>query len=144
MAERQTYANHVRWYPLVHFVILPLLIINLLCHIVRFVMTPGWEQAFWVLLSLVLGLMPFAARSQVLAVQNRIIRLEERLRYNEVLSAELAARAAGLTLGQMIALRFASDAELPALIERTLGGEFARPKDIKIAIKDWRGDHVRA
>jgi len=78
-----------------------------------------------------------------LTAQDRLIRLEERLRYREILSADLAKRADALTLGQIIALRFAPDDELPGLVERTLNAEFARGKDIKMAVKNWRGDHVR-
>ena len=143
MADTQTYSNHVRWYPLVHFVIQPLLVINLLCHLVRLIMAPSWERGFWAVLSVVLILMVIAARLQALKVQDRLIRLEERLRYSVLLAPELNARAAGLRTGQMIALRFASDAELPALIERTLDGEFEKPRNIKREIKDWRGDYLR-
>src|SRR3954447_22418408 len=143
MPDSQNYSNHTRWYPLVHFVIQPLLIINLLCQLVRLIMSPGWERGFWVLLSIVFILMTVAARLQALAVQDRVIRLEEKLRYLQILSPELGARASGLSVGQMIALRFASDAELPTMIERTLAGEFAKGKDIKIAINEWRGDHLR-
>ena len=147
MADKQTYANHTRWFPLVHFVIMPLLLLNLLSHIVRlFMAAPESGRktlAFWTLLSFVFILMVLAARVQALKAQDRVIRLEERLRYREVLSADLAAKASDLPVGQIIALRFASDAELPGLVERTLNGEFAKPKDIKMAIKDWRGDYLR-
>ncbi len=99
--------------------------------------------AFWVLFSLVLILLGLAARLMALRVQDRLIRLEERLRYRELLPPDLAAKASDLPVSQIIALRFASDAELPGLVERTLNGEFAKPKEIKMAIKDWRGDHLR-
>lgn len=79
-----------------------------------------------------------------LAVQNRVIRLEERLRYAGVLPPELHGRSGELTLGQIIALRFASDEELADLVDRTLNGEFKSPKHIKQAVKTWRGDHLRA
>lgn len=78
-----------------------------------------------------------------LRAQDRVIRLEERLRYNDVLSPDLATRAQALRTGQIIALRFASDEELPALVERTLKGEFEKPGDIKRAIQHWRPDHLR-
>ena len=147
MAEQQTYANHVRWFPLFHFVVVPLLFLNLLSHIVRlFLAAPESGRktlAFWTLLSFVFILMATAARLQAIKVQDRVIRLEERLRYKENLSPELAAKAANLTIGQIVALRFASDGELAGLVERTLNGEFAKPKDIKLAVKDWRGDNLR-
>lgn len=147
MAE-QNYSNHTRWFPLFHFVVVPLLALNFLCHLVRLLLAEPHSGrktlAYWTLLSFVFILMVLAARLQALTVQNRLIRLEEKLRYKSILSPELAAKAESLSLGQIIALRFASDAELPGLVERTLNGEFAKTKDIKMAIKDWQADYVRA
>jgi len=147
MADKQTYANHARWYPLFHFVVMPLLVLNFLSHLVRlFMAAPESGRktlAFWTLLSFTLILLALAARLQALKAQDRVIRLEERLRYREVLSPELARRADDLRVGQIIALRFASDEELADLVERTLKGEFAKTKEIKLAIKNWRGDYLR-
>lgn len=146
MAE-QNYSNHTRWYPLFHFVVMPLLVLNLLSHLVRlFLAAPESGRkalAFWTVLSLALILLALASRLQALKAQDRVIRLEERLRYREVLSPELVKKAEGLRTGQIIALRFAPDEELAGLVERTLNGEFARTKEIKMAIKNWRGDHLR-
>lgn len=146
MAE-QNYSNHTRWYPLFHFVVMPLLILNFLSHLVRlFMAAPDSGRktlAFWTLLSLALILLALASRLMSLRAQDRVIRLEERLRYREVLSPELAAKASNLRVGQIIALRFASDGELAGLVERTLNGEFAKNKEIKLAIKDWRPDYLR-
>ena len=147
MADTQSYANHTRWFPFFHFVVMPLLLLNFFDHVVRIFTNVGserWEQAFWAVFSIVLILLAFSARVMALKVQDRVIRLEERLRYRDVLSADLAAKASDLSVGQIIALRFASDAELGGLVERALNGEFAKPKDIKLAIKDWRGDYLRA
>lgn len=143
MADQQTYANHTRWYPLLHFVVTPLLALNFLSHLVRFFMAPSWSLGFWTLLGFTLILLAIAGRLQALKAQDRVIRLEERLRYRELLSADMAAKASDMRVGQIIALRFASDAELPGLVERTLNGEFASTKEIKLAIKDWRGDYLR-
>ena len=85
----------------------------------------------------------FVSRTMALTVQNRVIRLEMRLRLKEVLPAALAVRIKELSVRQLIALRFAGDAELPALVERTLKGEFEKPRDIKRAITDWQPDHLR-
>ncbi len=146
MAE-QNYSNHTRWYPLFHFVVMPLLVLNLLSHLVRlFLAAPESGRkalAFWTVLSLALILLALASRLQALKAQDRVIRLEERLRYREVLSPELAKRADAMRTGQIIALRFASDEELSGLVERTLNGEFEKTKDIKLAIKNWRGDYLR-
>lgn len=139
----QNYSNHARYYPLFHFVVMPLLALNFLSHLVRFFMAPSWALAFWTVLGATLILLALVSRLQALKAQDRVIRLEERLRYREFLSPELAARANGLRTGQIIALRFASDEELPGLIERTLNGEFTTTKEIKQAIKNWRGDYLR-
>lgn len=143
MADTQNYSNHVRWFPLFHFVVMPLLLLNFLSHLVRLFMAPSWSLGFWTLLGITLILLALASRLMAIKAQDRIIRLEEKLRYRELLSPELAERAKGLHIGQIIALRFASDDELPGLIERTLNGEFAKPKEIKQAIKNWRGDYLR-
>ncbi len=142
MAE-QNYSNHARWYPLFHFVVVPLLALNFLSHLIRFFMAPSWALGFWTLLGVTLILLALASRLQALKAQDRVIRLEERLRYKELLSPELAKKAEQLSIGQIIALRFASDEELAGLIERTLNGEFTKTKEIKQAIKNWRGDHLR-
>lgn len=139
----QNYSNHTRWYPLVHFVLFPLLLVLLACEAYWMYQIPSFERAAQILLIVAVGILSIGARLQALKAQDRVIRLEERLRYREVLPAEIAARAAALRTGQMIALRFASDEELPELTERCLNGEFASNKDIKRAIKDWRADHLR-
>jgi len=72
-----------------------------------------------------------------------VIRLEEKLRYRELLANELAAQVSEISLGQLVALRFAPDEELSELLTRTSRGEFAAPKEIKLAIKNWRGDYHR-
>jgi len=143
MNTEQTYANHVRWYPLFHFVLTPILVINLVWQIVRLWQDFSWDRAETVLLAIGLVILSLAARLQALRVQDRLIRLEERLRYREVLEPSLAAAACELPAGKMISLRFASDAELPALMERVVNGELRTSKEIKTAIKEWRGDYLR-
>jgi hypothetical protein len=143
MNTTQNYSNHTRWYPLFHFVVVPLLAINLLSHLGRFFMAPSWGLFFWVLLSVTLVLMALASRLMALKAQDRVIRLEERLRHQELLTDEVLARSSGLTTAQIIALRFAPDEELPHLVERTLNGEFAKTREIKQAVRNWRADHHR-
>lgn len=143
MREQQTYANHVRWYPLVHFVIFPLLTILLIWSIIDLVRDFSADRIWNLLLILGVVLLSFAARLQALKAQDRVIRLEERLRYRELLSPDACARAEGLRTGQMIALRFASDGELGELLERVLNGELTTSKEIKTAIREWRGDYLR-
>jgi hypothetical protein len=143
MRKKQTYANHVRWYPLVHFVIFPLLAVLLIWSIVDLVRDFSSDRIWNLLLVLGVVLLSFAARLQALKAQDRLIRLEEKLRYRELLSPDACERAAGLRTGQMIALRFASDEELGKLLERVLSGELTTSKEIKTAIREWRGDYLR-
>jgi hypothetical protein len=143
MTDQQNYQNHTRWHPLVHFVITPLLLINFVWALVCVVMEFDWFRAQYLLLSFTVILLSIAARLQSLKAQARVIRLEEKLRYREVLSTELAGRFHELRTGQIIALRFASDEELAGLVERTLNREFADTRSIKQAITNWRGDYLR-
>jgi len=147
MAETQNYSNHTRWYPLFHFVLMPLLVLNFLSHLVRLIMAAPESGrktlAFWVLLSVALILLALVSRMQALKAQDRVIRLEERLRYREVLSPELAARASELPVSKIIALRFASDGELSDLVTQVLDGKLNTTKEIKMAVKSWRADNHR-
>jgi len=142
-ATDQTYKNHVRYFPLFHFILFPLLLLNLIYQAVRLYQEPSVDRAVFTLLAVVFIGMITAARTQALKAQDRVIRLEEQLRYREVLPNDQAARGSEISLGHLIALRFASDEELSDLLARTSGGEFAAPKDIKLAIKNWRGDYHR-
>jgi Family of unknown function (DUF6526) len=81
-------------------------------------------------------------RSFVTHLQDRIIRLEERLRLSAVLQEPLRSRAAELTDSQLIGLRFAGDAELPRLVQRALDEKLSR-KDIKKAVVNWKPDYSR-
>jgi hypothetical protein len=143
MAETQNYKNHTRWYPPFHFVLAPLMLANLVYWIVRFYQNPGWDNGELVILGAALILLMFVARLFALRCQDRLVRLEERIRYEKLLSPDMAAKASDLRVGQIIALRFASDEELPGLIERTLNGEFGSQKEIKLAVKNWRPDYFR-
>lgn len=144
MPDNQNYQNHTRWNPFVHFVITPLLIGLVIWALVCVIMEFEWFRVQIFLLAIGAAMLSLAARVQALTVQNRIIRLEERLRYKELLPAEVASRAHDLPLVNIIALRFASDAELPRLVSRVLSGELKTAKEIKLAIKNWRPDHLRA
>lgn len=140
---QQTYANHRRWHPPFHFFVMPVLLINFIWSIVDCVMDPGWNQARWIVVSAALVGLAFLARTNALKVQDRIIRLEEKLRYQQLLPADLAGQVAGLRVGQIIALRFASDQELEGLVREVLGGRLTKSSEIKKAIKNWRGDTFR-
>jgi hypothetical protein len=79
-----------------------------------------------------------------LSVQDRVIRLEERLRYEQVLPEELGWRVDELTVDQFVSLRFASDEELEKLMQKVLHDKLTKRKAIKELIKNWRPDSLRA
>ncbi|MCO6511564.1 MAG: hypothetical protein J5I65_12300 [Aridibacter famidurans] len=143
MKEAQNYRNHVRWFPPFHFVLAPLMAANLIFWAVRLYKEPSWDHAALLILGVSLILLMLIARLFALKNQDRVIRLEESIRYSRLLPEELVIRAAELDLQMVIALRFASDEELPSLLERTLSGELKTQKDIKLAVTDWRADHHR-
>jgi hypothetical protein len=146
MAEKipQNFENHARILPVYHYVTFPLLAINFFFTLYQVVtsFSVGSLLAFGVAVALVL--LFFVARIMVLTVQDRVIRLEERLRMRELLPATLQPRIADFTVKQLVALRFASDAELPALARAVLDEKITDQKAIKRMIKDWRGDVQRA
>lgn len=143
MAEQQNYKNHARYFPLVHFVLFPILLLNLIWQSVRLYQEPSWDRAEMLLMAIAFIAMNVAARMQALRAQDRVIRLEESLRYQRRLQGELGAKAEALPTSLKIALRFASDEELAGLVERTVSGELKTSKEIKLAIKNWRGDYLR-
>lgn len=139
----QTYQNHVRWHKPFHFFLLPVFLINFIWSAVELFLYPGWDQGRWVVVSFALIVLTLLARINPLRAQDRVIRLEEQLRYQRILPADLAQRASALTVWQVVALRFASDAELPELVRQTLENKFSKSDEIKRAIKNWRADTVR-
>jgi hypothetical protein len=142
MPEPQTFATHRRFHPLFHFFTFPLAMVYLVWTLWNL-----WKGASFVNLMVAVGALAltlgtFLARFYGLRVQDRLIRLEETLRMQRVLPAELAARIHELRPGQFVGLRFASDGELASLVEAALkegiGGE-----QIKKRIKSWRPDTFR-
>lgn len=144
MPEPQNYSNHRRFVPLYHFGIFGLLVVNLLWSLVRVVKGFSFETAFGVLMALALLGLFFYMRIFALRVQDRVIRLEMRLRLKQVLPPDLAARIPELAAGQLIGLRFASDAELPELVREVLTNNIQNRDVIKKKIKNWQGDYLRA
>lgn len=144
MSEKrpQTYANHTRFDPAFHYFLVPVLLITLIGSIVHLVRHPHLASAWHVILVAALIMIAGKARAYALKAQDRIIRLEERLRLARLLPEPLRSRIGEIQERQLIALRFASDEELPALVERTLQEKLA-PKQIKQAIQNWRPDYFR-
>ena len=141
--DNQNFANHTRWHPTFHFFVLPVMLINFVWAVVVFFKAPNWNTGWWIVVSLALLILTTFVRTYSLKVQDRVIRLEERLRYQQVVSPALAQQASNLTAAQTVALRFAADEELENLVNSVLTGKFVKTKDIKRAIKQWRADHFR-
>jgi hypothetical protein len=144
MAETQNYSNHRKFFPLFHFFVAPVLLLNVVNAGRHVWMGPNRSTAFALLVALGIAGSAFAARLMALKVQDRVIRLEMTQRMRGCLPSELQARIGELTPGQMVALRFASDRELADLMRDVLAGKLAGQNAIKKQIKDWQGDFLRA
>jgi hypothetical protein len=145
-AAPQSFRNHARFVPLYHFVLGSLLLANLAYWTARVAQHPRHLTPFTVmqlLQALALMLLFYYARLFALTVQDRVIRLEMRLRLQALLPPERMARFGSLTVAQLTALRFAGDAELPELVLQVLDGSLTSGTTIKRAIKDWQGDFLR-
>jgi Family of unknown function (DUF6526) len=140
--KRQDYANHVKWDPLFHFILQPLFLINLVIAIVQLFRHPGLGTGWNVFLAIALILLALKARLYALRVQDRVIRLEERLRLLALMPEASRSRVEELTVGQLIGLRFASDAEVPMLVEQALSTGM-KGREIKKSIRVWRADYFR-
>ena len=141
----QNFKNHVRFVPSYHFFALPVFGINFVWSLFRLrYLGFSFAGIFGVLFAAALIVLALRARLFALAVQDRLIRLEERLRYERVLPEELRWRADELTVNQFVSLRFASDDELPVLMKKVLDEKVASRKAIKQLIKNWRPDYLRA
>lgn len=143
MSRLQDFTNHVRYVPLYHYLAGPVLTINLALALNAFGRSPHWTTGFGILFAASLVAVYYYARTFALTVQNRVIRLEETLRHQRLLPADLQGRAGELSLRQLIALRFAADEELPELTRRVLDERIDDAKAIKRMIRTWRPDHLR-
>lgn len=142
MSAPQAYANHRRREPLQHFVLMPILLITWIATIKQAIQFPSLHSIWVAVLAFALLLLALQVRMYALKVQDRVIRLEEGLRMERILPADLKARIPDLSMKQVIALRFAADAELPQrmreALDENLGGEA-----IKRRIQVWRADDHR-
>jgi hypothetical protein len=119
MAERvQTYKNHTRLLPPFHFFVIPVLLLNFLNDVRHTWMDPSLHTAFAAVVGAALLLLGFLSRVQAVTVQDRV--------------------------SQLVALRFAGDAELPELVRETLDGKLTTEKAIKLRVKNWQADWLRA
>ena len=144
MAE-QNFANHGKFFLPFHFFVIPVMAINFIWSTYRWTVAgfslDGFER---VLLAAALLVGFGTVRRMALTVQDRVIRLEERLRYERVLPADLKVRIGEFTVTQLIALRFASDLELPVLARKVLDDKINERKSIKQMVKTWKPDYLRA
>lgn len=145
MAERQpqNFANHRRIVPLYHIVTFGILAINLIWRLVQLVRWTSWQALLGVLVAFALMGLFFYARIFALTVQDRVIRLEMRLRLMGILPADLKGRIDELTRDQFVALRFASDAEMADLMREVLTNNIRSRDEIKRRIKNWTPDYLR-
>jgi hypothetical protein len=144
MAQRpQSYANHRRFFPLYHYPLM-ILLANVGVRGSLAWQNPDFATIWDVIVAVALASGLLSARSMVLTVQNRIIRTEMRLRLAGILPPALKPRVNDLSVKQLISLRFASDAELPELVQRCLAGDLHRSDDIKRSIRQWQPDFLRA
>lgn len=144
MAEStQSYQNHAKFVPLYHYVLTPILVINLLAMAYHALQDPDMYHLWAVLMAVALILIALFGRVFALKAQDRVIRLEERLRMRELLPPDLKARIQDFSADQLIGLRFASDAELPELAATVLRDNVQKRDAIKKMVKHWRADDHR-
>ena len=144
MPKEQNFQNHGRVVPAWHIGVFFPLVINLFWSIYRVYDVRTVDSIVVLLVAIALLLMFGSARAQILRVQDRVIRLEMRLRLERVLPADMQPHIAQLTVPQLIALRFASDEELPALVQDVIAGRCTTQKEIKGRVKNWQADFQRA
>jgi len=140
----QNLNNHTRLLPQFHFFVLPVLLLNTVYAIRHLILMPSFNTAFAVLVAAALLILALVCRTMALRVQDRVIRLEMRLRLRELLPPDLRGRIAELTPAQLVALRFAGDNELCDLVREVFAGSLTTQKEIKTRVKDWQPDWLRA
>lgn len=144
MSQNQNFENHAKFFPLFHFVVAPILLLNIVWSIVRLVRDVSFDTIVSLLVAIGLFLLALTARLMALTVQDRVIRLEMRLRLLQILQPELRARIPEFTVDQLISLRFAGDAELSSLAQRVLDEKLTSRNEIKKMVRDWQADLLRA
>jgi len=139
----QNFANHTRYVPLFHFVLSALLLLYLVWTVRHVIITHTAQHWVDLMMALAFVVMFLYMRQFPVTVQDRVIRLEETLRLQR-LAPDLAKRAGEFSPGQLVALRFASDEEFPALARKVLEEKLMDRTEIKKLVKNWRADYLRA
>ena len=141
--QPQNFATHRRFVPLYHFFALPVLLVNLVYRVIPVFSSFSFGSVLAALVAVALFLVALLARVFATKVQDRVIRLEERLRFGRLLSDELKGRTNEFSVSQLVGLRFAVDEELPNLAKKVLDEKIEKSDDIKRLIKTWRPDFQR-
>ena len=144
MSEVQSFKNHAKFVPAFHFFVAPVFLLNIVWSIVRVVHSFSFGTSVSLLVAIALFLLAFTARIFALTVQDRVIRLEMRLRMQQTLPPDMTPRIPEFTVSQLVALRFASDAELPDLARKVLQENLTERKAIKALVRNWQPDNLRA
>ena len=144
MPQVQDFKHHTRFFPPFHFFVMPVLLVNFLNAGRHVWQDPRASTGFALIVAAALVMLALTARIMAITVQDRLIRLEMRLRLREILPADLQRRINELTPPQLVALRFACDAELPDLVRDVLAGNLPTQKGIKQKVKKWEADFLRA
>ena len=143
MADKeQTYKSHRRFFPWHHYVVVPIMIVNFVVQTINYIDNMTMDALWPMILSVGLLIFSFTSRSMSLKAQDRVIRLEERLRLSHLLPGEVTT-VNSLRTSQLVALRFAPDDEVPDLVRRITAGELQKSEEIKKAIRNWRPDYLR-
>jgi hypothetical protein len=141
--QPQSFGHHRRIVPGYHYVLFGILTVNLILRVVWAIKNPGWSNTWAIVMAVAFVLMAWYLRRFPNRAQDRIIRLEERMRLGRLLPPEIRPRLGEFTTAQLVALRFASDEELPALATRVLNERITDKRAIKALIVQWRADHLR-
>ena len=139
----QSFAKHAQWTPGYHFFAAPLGLAYMVWSIMRLVKTPNVDTTYALVGALaIVGAIAFA-RLSPLQAQDRIIRLEERLRLTRLLPADLQSHVETFRPGQLIAMRFASDGEVVDLARKVIANPAMTAREIKAEVKSWKADYFR-
>lgn len=140
----QTYATHRKWVPLWHYIATPIALLGLGKSLYDLRFGTDLHAIEKVVFMVGFAATAYLARQSAVTVQNRLIRLEERLRLQSVLPEGMRGRISELSTSQLIGLRFAVDGELAGLVERCVSGELKGAEQVKKEIRTWRPDELRA
>jgi hypothetical protein len=141
--QKQSFSNHTKWVPAFHFVAFPILVLNFGWAIYRLFGGVSFEAILNLLVAIALVISLFVARLFAVRAQDRVIRLEMRLRMRDLLPADLQGRINEFTPQQMVGLRFAGDGELPGLARKVLDDNITDATPIKKLVTDWQRDYHR-